>query len=320
MPLGLFLCNRCGKSFASKSLEQNHQNQCSSNCWKNYSILLQAEPASSSNPDTSGNVHFLPSTPTPLSPSRSVMMDVRDPMDATWMDPMDAVDPMDAMDPMEVMDPMDVTAMDGANDPSNDQYPEQDATILHTELFPGASEIYGKGKTYMDLFDDNEYAGNRETNPYYPFASQPEWELASFLLKSGLSMVAMDEFLKLQMVSAGVPLLNIWLICRSQTSDYHSKQQRIFIIVRKFSRPSNQSRASHILDKICSGLLILIKVFAGSRKKSTPRAPPRKTLSSIIEIHFFAFNTSCKILWLRTISRFRCSSSMSLLQTYEGIH
>jgi len=151
-------------------------------------------------------------------------------------------------------------------------------------------------------------------NLYYPFASWPEWELASFLLKSGLSMVVMDEFLKLQIVSAGVPLLNIWLICRSQTSDYHSKLQKIFVIVRKFSRPSNQSRASHILDKICSGLPILIKVFAGFPKNLTPRALPKKTLSFIIEIHSFAFNTSCKTLWLRTISRFRHSSSMSRLQ------
>ena len=161
------MCNRCGKSFASKPSEQNHQNQCTSNCWKNYSILLQVEPASSSNPDTSGNVHLLPSMPMPLSPSRSVMMDV--------------------------MDPMDVIKMDGANDPSNaNQYPEQDTTILHTELFPGASEIYGKGKTYMDLFD--EYAGNREMNLYYPFASQPEWELASFLLKSGRALFPPPPF------------------------------------------------------------------------------------------------------------------------------
>jgi len=38
-------------------------------------------------------------------------------------------------------------------------------------------------------------------------------------------------------------------------------------------------------------------------KKIDPRALPRKTLSFIIEIHSFAFNTSCKTLWLRTISR-----------------
>ena len=122
---------------------------------------------------------------------------------------MDATDATDAMDTTDAIDAID---MDDANDPS-----KQDATILYRELFPGASETFGRGKTFMDLFDDDENAGNRETNLYYPFASQPEWELASFLLKSGLSMVAMDEFLKLQLVSTGIPLLNIWLICRSQT-------------------------------------------------------------------------------------------------------
>jgi hypothetical protein len=53
----------------------------------------------------------------------------------------------------------------------------------------------------LDIFDEDEYADARQTNLYYPFASQPEWELASFLLKSDLSRVAIDQFLKLQIVS-----------------------------------------------------------------------------------------------------------------------
>ena len=126
------------------------------------------------------------------------MTDMMDTMDT--MDTVDTMDMVDTMDTVDTVDPMDAIEIDGANDP------EQDATILHTELFPGASEIFGQGKTYMDLFDDDKYAENQETNLYYPFASQPEWELASFLLKSGLSVVATDKFLKLQMVSAGVPL------------------------------------------------------------------------------------------------------------------
>ena len=122
------------------------------------------------------------------------------------------VDVMDAIDAMDMMD------VNKANYQSDDQYPKQDATLppTHTELFPGASDTFGQGQTYMDLFDEDDHAGKREMNLYYPFASQPEWELASFLLKSGLSMVATDEFLKLQMVSAGVPLLKIWLICVDQ--------------------------------------------------------------------------------------------------------
>jgi hypothetical protein len=77
---------------------------------------------------------------------------------------------------------------------------------FYTEYFPGVSEVFGQGDTYMDLFDEDEYAERRKTIPYYPFASQPEWEMASYLLKSGLSMAATDEFLKLQLVSLIVSL------------------------------------------------------------------------------------------------------------------
>jgi hypothetical protein len=85
----------------------------------------------------------------------------------------------------------------------DDRLSEQEAVLPsnYSEFFPGASEVFGKEKTYMDLFDEDEYANARQTNLYYPFASQPEWELASFLLKSGLSRVAIDQFLKLQLVS-----------------------------------------------------------------------------------------------------------------------
>ena len=126
---------------------------------------------------TSEDVQLLPSTP-PLIPqalSLTIPMDMMD-----MMDMMDIVDAMDAVDP------------------------KQDTT--YAELFPGASESFGKGETFIDLFNGDEYAENQKTNLYYPFTSQQEWELASFLLKSGLSMVVMDEFLKLQIVSTAVPL------------------------------------------------------------------------------------------------------------------
>jgi len=36
---------------------------------------------------------------------------------------------------------------------------------------------------------------------YYPFSNAAEWELASFLLSSDLSMRKIDELLKLKLVS-----------------------------------------------------------------------------------------------------------------------
>ena len=90
-----------------------------------------------------------------------------------------------------------------------DNQPEATSSSFHTEPFPGAAEVFGKGQTFLSLFHEDEYTDARQANPYYPFASQPEWELASFLLRSDLSRVAVDEFLKLQLVCI-IPLKRCW--------------------------------------------------------------------------------------------------------------
>jgi hypothetical protein len=69
------------------------------------------------------------------------------------------------------------------------------------EYYPGAAKIQGQTKTFMDIFDKDKHASKRVNNLYYPFASAKEWEVASFLLKSGLSQAKIDEFLKLELVS-----------------------------------------------------------------------------------------------------------------------
>ncbi|KAJ4463779.1 hypothetical protein C8R41DRAFT_927247 [Lentinula lateritia] len=66
--------------------------------------------------------------------------------------------------------------------------------------FPNASQIVGQGATFMDDFNDDHFADERGTNLYYPFASRPEWETASFLLNSSLSMQEIDVYLKLDLV------------------------------------------------------------------------------------------------------------------------
>ncbi|KAJ4492500.1 hypothetical protein C8R41DRAFT_919803 [Lentinula lateritia] len=65
--------------------------------------------------------------------------------------------------------------------------------------FPNASQIVGQGATFMDDFNDDRFADERGTNLYYPFASRPEWETASFLLNSSLSMQEIDIYLKLDL-------------------------------------------------------------------------------------------------------------------------
>ena len=136
--------NHCGKRFASESSVKNHQKQLSSTCWKSYSILLQVEAALSLSAGTSEDVQLLPSTPLlmPSSPSSSVM----------------EVNMMDTIDTMAAMDSMSAAEMNDQSD-LDDQYPNQDTIpSIYTELFPGASDIFGKGETFIDLFDGNEYA------------------------------------------------------------------------------------------------------------------------------------------------------------------
>jgi hypothetical protein len=69
-----------------------------------------------------------------------------------------------------------------------------------TEVFEGASNTYGNGTSFMAQFDYDRFANERTANLYYPFASKEEWELASFLLCSSLSMHAIDIFLSSDLV------------------------------------------------------------------------------------------------------------------------
>ncbi|KAG1759112.1 hypothetical protein EDD22DRAFT_782983, partial [Suillus occidentalis] len=69
------------------------------------------------------------------------------------------------------------------------------------EWYEGAGTCYSQdGTTFLDIFDADEYADCRKDNLFYPFASRNEWEVADFLLRSSLSMAAINEFLALSMV------------------------------------------------------------------------------------------------------------------------
>ena len=70
----------------------------------------------------------------------------------------------------------------------------------HSTVFPGAGHVYGRGTGYMGTFHEDTHAAERTSNLYYPFQSKGEWEIASFLSKSGLSMKHIDEFLSLSLV------------------------------------------------------------------------------------------------------------------------
>ena len=95
--------------------------------------------------------------------------------------------------------------------------------------FQGACLTFGKGKTFLEDFTMDPYAAERKVNLYYPFALKEEWELASFLLLSGLSMASITKFLSLKLVRPFLlcqfcTIHHGTLRCRHFTS--HSEPQR----------------------------------------------------------------------------------------------
>lgn len=80
--------------------------------------------------------------------------------------------------------------------------PEDSRNPFRIKQHPTSSRVFGHGETFMDQFDKDQFVEARKQGLlYYPFATRDEWELASFLLQSNLSMSAIDRFLKLELVS-----------------------------------------------------------------------------------------------------------------------
>ena len=74
------------------------------------------------------------------------------------------------------------------------------------ECYPGASANYGRGHTFMDTFNADRFSSERQSNLFYPFSSKAEWEFASWLANSGLSMATIDKCLSLDIVCSSPDL------------------------------------------------------------------------------------------------------------------
>ena len=68
-------------------------------------------------------------------------------------------------------------------------------------MFDGCVKSFPSGKTFMDDFWADQYAEQRRENVYYPWALKQEWAFTSWLLRSHLSMVSIDDLLSLDIVS-----------------------------------------------------------------------------------------------------------------------
>lgn len=78
--------------------------------------------------------------------------------------------------------------------------PADTSNHYYIDEYPGLAIFFDTGMSFMDKFDADQYLSERKENLYYPFTSRDEWELVSYLLRSSLSMAAIDKFLKLSLV------------------------------------------------------------------------------------------------------------------------
>ena len=75
---------------------------------------------------------------------------------------------------------------------------DADAT---SSYFPNAGHIFGSGSGFMGWFASDDNAEAQSIDPFYPFLSKDEWDIAEFLSCSGLSMKLIDQLLSLNSVS-----------------------------------------------------------------------------------------------------------------------
>lgn len=177
-------CPRCGKGFVDQSRVLKHMNQPASSCLTYYEELLRMNEALTAEKDASAEA------PTENS-SRVYQWDVEgslpshSSLDGAHSSQME-VDPPSNQD---------------SHGHSCAEQPSTRTSRPYREDYPGAAKIYGTGPTFMDIFNSDVHSAERKIQLYYPFASKEEWELASFLLRSDLSMKSIDKFLKLELVS-----------------------------------------------------------------------------------------------------------------------
>ena len=82
----------------------------------------------------------------------------------------------------------------------NNQATDHSSIERFEDFHPNVPLIFGSSSGFVDLLNTDPHAEKRRENLYYPFSSKAEWGLASWLLCSGLSMRAIDDFLGLPIV------------------------------------------------------------------------------------------------------------------------
>ena len=163
-------CPRCGKKFKDQTSLLQHMNQPISSCLTHFQECIDIATTLQSDPTISES----------------------DDMDQQSFETPDFMDTVEDYLPASSRSSLPAST---SQNPVNKQSP------FNIKKHPTSGSVYGFGETFMDQCDKDRFTEKRKGHLYYPFASRDEWELASFLLRSRLSMAAVDCFLKLKLVS-----------------------------------------------------------------------------------------------------------------------
>jgi hypothetical protein len=143
------------------------------------------------------------------------------------------------------------------NNTTNDNESASDDTLMaahYEDVHRNTPSFFGSGPTFMDKFNADPSADKRQENLYYPFWSREEWGLASWLLCSGLSMRAINDFLALPIVSFHA--LHHPFVANQipRYNAFHSPSplQKRCVVVWTSSRrpPSGRCKNSHSMDTV----------------------------------------------------------------------
>jgi hypothetical protein len=169
-------CPRCAKKFKNQAALLNHMNQPVSSCLTHFQEQIKISNACCTSPTTTVSEA--------LELAHNETLHFENPPELLYF-----VDTLNDHLPS-------LPTHSSLNPPDSIRNP------FRIREHPNAAKVFGRGHTFMDQFNNDDFASaRRQGHIYYPFASRDEWELASFLLRSNLSLADTDRFLKLELVS-----------------------------------------------------------------------------------------------------------------------
>ncbi|KAG2144334.1 hypothetical protein DEU56DRAFT_910688 [Suillus clintonianus] len=158
------------------------------------------------------------------------------------------------------------------------------------DSYPDCAQSYGKGYTFLNLFNSDNNSKHRATNPYYPFSGRKDWEVGSWLLRSGLSMGKIDNFLSLEMTLFNPRVLSalriIILVRSSEPWDYIPKAKYLRLYLRVVYTLLVSTRTKSRVVFPLSG------TYSGKERSARAEAKPLRSdpLNTVLTLNHPAFH------------------------------